>query len=103
MLAEHCAFCGGLEGPFTRVQGLFTVLMCPAYLAAWARGRGRYPDLTDEEMRAGLNLLPTGALAQKVAANREVIAVMRQRLGRGERVVPMYGRWGLPGCNARPT
>jgi hypothetical protein len=34
MLAEHCAFCGGLEGPFTRVQGLFTVLMCPAYLAA---------------------------------------------------------------------
>jgi hypothetical protein len=48
--------------------------MCPACLAARARGRGPYPDLTDEEMRAGLNLMPTWALEQKVAANREVIA-----------------------------
>jgi hypothetical protein len=95
MPAEHCAFCGGLEGPFTRVEGLFTVLMCPACRAARARGRGPYPDLTDEEMRAGLNLLPTWALEQKAAANREVIAVMRQRLERGERVVPMYGPLGL--------
>jgi hypothetical protein len=44
------------------------VLMCPACLAARARGRGPYPDLTDEELRTGLNLLPTWALAQKVAA-----------------------------------
>ena len=59
--AEHCAFCGGTDGPFTRIEGLFTVLMCPACLAARARGRGPYPDLTDEEMRAGLNLMPTWA------------------------------------------
>jgi hypothetical protein len=93
--AEHCAFCGGTDGPFTRIEGLFTVLMCPACLAARARGRGPYPDLTDEELRAGLNLLPTWALEQKAAANREVIAVMRARLERGERVVPMYGPLGL--------
>jgi hypothetical protein len=95
MAAEHCAFCGGTDGPFTRIQGLFTVLLCPTCLAARARGRDPYPDLTDDELRAGLNLMPTWALEQKAAANREVIAVMRQRLERGERVVPMYGPLGL--------
>ena len=102
MTADRCGFCGSLNGPFTPVEGLFTVLMCPACLAARARGRGPYPDLTDEEMRAGLDLLPTWALEQKAAANRQVIAEMRARLERGEPVVRMYGRWGLPGCNARP-
>jgi hypothetical protein len=57
--------------------------------------RGPYPDLTDAEMRAQLDLLPTWVLEQKAAANRQVIAVMRQRLERGERVVPMYGPLGL--------
>jgi hypothetical protein len=33
-----------------------------------------YPDLTDEEMRAGLDLLPTWVLEQKAVANRQVIA-----------------------------
>jgi hypothetical protein len=69
--------------------------MCPACLAKRARGRGPYPDLTDEELRAGLDLLPTWVLAQKAAANHQVIAVMRRRLERGERVVPMYGPLGL--------
>jgi hypothetical protein len=77
--------------------------MCPACLAARARGRGPYSDLSDEELRAGLNLLPTWALAQKVAANREVIAVMRGRLERGSGWWRCMGRWGLPGCNAKPT
>jgi hypothetical protein len=54
-----------------------------------------YPDLTDAEMRAGLDLLPTWVLEQKAAANRQVIAVMRGRLERGEPVVPMYGPLGL--------
>jgi hypothetical protein len=67
--------------------------MCPTCLAA--RARGPYPDLTDEEPHAGLNLLPTWALEQKAAANREVIAVMRARLERRGRVVPMYGPLGL--------
>jgi hypothetical protein len=95
MPADRCGFCGSTDGPFTRVEGLFTVLMCPACLARRARGRGPYPDLSDEEMRAGLELLPTWVLEQKAAANRQVIAVMRQRLERGERVVPMYGPLGL--------
>jgi hypothetical protein len=41
-------------------------------------------------MRAGLGLLPTWALQQKVNANRRVIAVMRQRLAAGEQVARMY-------------
>jgi hypothetical protein len=74
---------------------MFTVLMCPTCLAGRARDRGPYPDLTDAELRAGLDLLPTWALEQKAAANRKVIAVMRQRLERGEPVARMYGPLGL--------
>jgi hypothetical protein len=92
---DRCGFCGSTDGPFTPVEGLFTVLMCPACLAARARGRGPYPDLTDEEMRAQLDLLPTWVLEQKAAANRQVIATMRGRLERGEPVARMYGPLGL--------
>ena len=46
-------------------------------------------------MRAGLDQMPTWALQQKAAANRQVTAVMRERLERGERVVPMFGPLGL--------
>ena len=67
-MAHRCGFCGGLDGPFTRVEGVFTVLMCQACLAARARGRGPYPDLTDEELRVTLDLLPTWMLEQKAAA-----------------------------------
>jgi hypothetical protein len=95
MAADRCGFCGSLDGPFTPVEGMFTVQMCPACLAVRARGRGPYPDLTDAEMRSGLELLPTWALEQKAAANHHVIAVMRGRLERGEVVVPMYGPLGL--------
>jgi hypothetical protein len=92
---DRCGFCGGADGPFTPVEGLFTVLMCPACLAVRAGGRGPYPDLTDAEMRAQLDLLPTWVLEQKAAANREVIATMRGRLERGEPVARMYGPLGL--------
>jgi hypothetical protein len=71
---DRCGFCGGADGPFTRVEGVFTVLMCPGCLADRARGCGPYPDLTDDELWAGLNLLPTWALAQKAAANRRLMA-----------------------------
>ena len=94
-MLDRCGFCGGADGPFTRVEGVFTVLMCPVRLARRARGRGPYPDLTDAELRAGLDLLPTWALAQKAAANRQVIAMMRGRLERGEPVARMYGPLGL--------
>jgi hypothetical protein len=95
MAADCCGFCGSLDGPFTPVEGVFTVLICPACLAARARGRGPYPDLTDAELRAQLDLLPTWVLEQKAAANRQVIAFMGERLARGEPVASMYGPLGL--------
>ena len=42
-----------------------------------------------------MELLPTWALEQKAAANREVIAVVRQRLAAGEAVARMYQEPGL--------
>jgi hypothetical protein len=59
MAADRCGFCGSFDGPFTRIEGMLTVLMCPTCLAARARGRGPYPDVTDAELRGGLDLLPT--------------------------------------------
>jgi hypothetical protein len=94
-VVDRCGFCGSADGPFTRVEGLFVVLMCFVCLGRRARGRGPYPDRTEEELRAGLGLLPTWALQQKAAANRKLIAVMRERLERGESVVAMYGPLGL--------
>ena len=58
--------------------------------------------MTRAEMRAGVNLLPTWALEQKATANRQVIAVMRQRLAAGEQVARMYGSRGWPGWSAKP-
>jgi hypothetical protein len=94
-VADRCGFCGSADGPFTRVEGLFVVLMCLVCLARRARGRGPYPDLTEGELRAGLELLPTWALQQKAAANRKLIAAKRDRLERDQSVVPMYGPLGL--------
>jgi hypothetical protein len=77
------------------VGGLFTVLMCADCQAARGHGSGPYPVMIRAEMRAGLDLLPTWALKQKAAANRQVIAVMRQRLAAGEQVARMYQEPGL--------
>jgi hypothetical protein len=54
---------------------------------------------TRVRMRAGLELLPTWALEQKAAANRQVIAVMRRRQAAGEEVARMYGSH-VPGARA---
>jgi hypothetical protein len=51
--------------------------------------------MTRAEMRAGLELLPTWALEQKAAANRQIIGVMRSRLAAGEEVARMYRVAGL--------
>jgi hypothetical protein len=77
------------------VGGLFTVLMGADCQAARGHGSGPYPVMTRAEMRASLDLLPTWALEQKAAANRQVIAVMRTRLGAGEQVARMYQEPGL--------
>ena len=89
-MAERCSFCGATSGPFNKVGGLFTVLMCADCLATRGHGAGPYSVMTRAEMRAGLELLPTWALEQKAAANRQVITVMRERLAAGEQVARMY-------------
>jgi hypothetical protein len=100
----HCSFCGSTSGPFAKVEGLFTVLICiPCLEIRQAQsdtrlglhGSGPYPVMTRAEMRESLELLPSWVLAQKAAANRQVIAIMRDRLVAGEEVARMYQEPGL--------
>jgi hypothetical protein len=95
MMADRCSFCGATAGPFSSVEGLFTVLICADCQAARGFGTGPYPVMTREEMRAGLDLLPAWALEQKANANRQVIATMRERLAAGKQVARMYREPGL--------
>jgi hypothetical protein len=92
-MADRCSFCGSTAGPFNKVGGLFTVLMCADCQATHGHGSGPYPVMTRAEMRAGLDQLPSWVLEQKAAANRHVIAVMRTRLAAGEQVarIPRAG------------
>jgi hypothetical protein len=103
-VAGHCSFCGSTRGPFATVEGLFTVLICiPCLEVRQAQpdtrlglhGPGPYPAMTRDQMRECLALLPSWVLAQKAAANRQIIAVMRQRLAAGEQVARMYQEPGL--------
>jgi hypothetical protein len=71
------------------------VLMCADCQAVRGHGADPYPVMTRSEMRASLELLPSWALAQKAAANRQVIAVVRERLAAGEQVARMYQEPGL--------
>lgn len=45
-------FCGSINGPFTKVEGLFTVLICR--LPDRGHGSGPYPAMTRAEMHVGL-------------------------------------------------
>jgi hypothetical protein len=94
-MGSGCAFCGSATGPFTRVEGLFDVLMCPRCQHDRGQQAGPYPAMTPEQMRASLKLLPTWVLAQKAAANRALVAAMRQRLADGHQVARMYQPDGL--------
>jgi hypothetical protein len=93
--ARHCSFCGSTSGPFAKVEGLFTVLMCTDCQAARGHGTGPYPVTTRAEMRESLALLPSWVLAQKTAAKRQLIAFIRERLAAGEEVARMYQEPGL--------
>jgi hypothetical protein len=101
-VAERCGFCGSASGPFTRIEGLFAVLICPGCLACQARGRSPLSGV-DNALGTGLDLLPTWAQKQKAAANRQIIAVLGGRLERGMPVVPIYGPLepGLPATTGR--
>jgi hypothetical protein len=94
-MAARCSFCGATSGPFIKVESLFTVMMCADCQAARGHGSGPYPVMTRSEMRAGLDLMPTWALEQKATANRQVVAIMRERLAAGEQVARMYQEPGL--------
>ena len=63
---------------------------------------GPYPPMTRDQLRASLELLPSWVLAQKATANRQVIAVTRQRLAAGAAVARMYQELGLAGLE-RPS
>jgi hypothetical protein len=39
-MADRCSFCGSTAGPFSKVKGLFTVLMCADCQAARGHGSG---------------------------------------------------------------
>jgi hypothetical protein len=102
--AGRCSFCGATSGPFAKVEGLFTVLICIPCLEirqAHSDTRlglhdpGPFPLITRAEMRESLALLPSWVLQRKAAANRQVIAVTRQRLAAGEQVARMYQEPGL--------
>ena len=69
--------------------------MCGDCQAARGHNPSPYPALTRAELRAGLDLLPTWALEQKAAANRQKITAMRERLAAGEQVARMYQEPGL--------
>jgi len=86
------------------VEGLFTLLICiPCLEVRQAQpdthlglhDPGPYPAMTRAQMRESLALLPSWVLAQKAAANRQVIAVTRQRLAADEQVARMYQEPGL--------
>jgi hypothetical protein len=100
----HCSFCGATSEPFATVEGLFTVWICIPCLEIRQpqpgtrlslHDPGPYPVMTRAEMRESLALLPSWVLAQKAAANRQVIAVMRQRQAAGEQVARIYQEPGL--------
>jgi hypothetical protein len=69
--------------------------MCADCQAARGYGAGPYPVMTRAQMQESLELLASWALEQKAAANRQVIAVMRERLAAGEVVARMYQEPGL--------
>ena len=94
-MRETCGFCGTASGPFTTIEGLFEVLMCPACQHDRGHSPGPFPAMTPEQHRVSLDRLPTWVLAQKVTANRALIAAMRQRLAEGQTVARMYQPDGL--------
>jgi hypothetical protein len=64
-MAARCSFCGATSGPFSKVEGLFTVLMWADCQAARGHGSGPDPLMTRAEMWAGLDLLPTWVLGRR--------------------------------------
>jgi hypothetical protein len=98
-MAGHCSFWGSTVGPFSKVEGLFTVLMCADCQAARGHGAGPYPVMTRAEMRASLDVLPTWALEQKAAAFSALPCERTDLVGGCEAVEEGAGLRALPHGN----
>ena len=64
-MADRCSFCGSTAGPFSKVEGLFTVLMCADCQAARGHGSGPYPVMTRAQMRATLDCSRPGRWSRR--------------------------------------
>ncbi len=78
-MGPQCSFCGTTDGPFLQVEGLFSLLMCPACQAARSNSKRGRPTTPAELRDAGQ---PAELLAQYDPGQ------------------PWY-KWGcpLPGCD----
>src|SRR5215218_10961055 len=88
-MAGHCSFCGSTRGPFSEVEGLFTVLMCADCQAARGYGAGPYPVMTRAEMRAGLDMLgrvPWSGGNEGVVVNSATVLELVARWRRAQRL-----------------
>jgi hypothetical protein len=108
-------FCSSTAGPFSKVEGLFTVLMCADCQAARGHGGGPYPVVTRVELRAGLDMMATWALEQKAAAFscgrtvflewlRAVYEASKRKaphVGSGHTPLMAQGPWKVPGPSRR--
>ena len=75
-MADRCSFCGSTAGPFSKVEGLFTVLMhrlrgCPRLRQCLLSGDDPGRDASRPGPAADLGAGAEGA------ANRQLIAAMR--------------------------
>jgi hypothetical protein len=101
-MADRCSFCGSTAGPFSTVEGLFTVLMCADCQATRGHGSGPYPVMTRAEMRAGLDLMATWALEQKAPPTASSSRPCAYDWLPASRWPACTRSWGWPGWSAKP-
>jgi hypothetical protein len=66
-MADRCSFCGSAAGPFSKVEGLVTVLMCADWQAARGHGRDhgrRHQTFTRTALSANTRMEVSEAFAQ---------------------------------------
>jgi hypothetical protein len=100
---NRCSFCGSTTGPFSKIEGLFTVLMCADCQAARGHGSGPYPVMTRapsaRRTRPATNLGPGAEGCHQPASARHHTQAPGRRRG-GCLPVPGAGA-GLAGAASR--
>jgi hypothetical protein len=94
-MADRCSFCSSTAGPFSQVEGLFTVLMFADCQAARGYGSGPYPVMTRAEMRAGLDLMATWRWSRRRPPTARSSTSCADGWLPGEQVARMYQEPGL--------